>query len=88
MKNIIDILIKGFKDNHEKHYIDTVIDVVQSKSDLSKEEIIEKAYEYCKEKGKNINDLRTLEWCLVDFDIHEYGDVKPYKRAKDFLQYL
>lgn len=88
MKNIIDILRKGFSDNHEKDYIDTVVDLLKQKTGKSEEEIINIAYEYCKEKGKNVNDKTHLEWCLVDLDIHHYGDVKPYKRAKDILQYL
>ena len=79
MKNIIDILRRGFSDNHEKDYVDVVISMLKSKTDMSEEEILEKAYKYCEEKGKNVNDKNTLEWCLVDFDIHEFGDVKPQK---------
>jgi hypothetical protein len=88
MKNIINILIKGFSDNHEKDYIDVVISMIESKTGMSEDEILEKAYQYCSDKGKNVHDKNTLEWCFVDFDIHEFGDVKPHKRAKDFLNYL
>jgi hypothetical protein len=88
MKNIIDILRQGFSSNHEKDYIDTVIDIVKSKTGYSEEEILQKAYQYCHEKGKDVNQKSHLEWCFVDFDVREFGDVKPYKRAKDLLKYI
>ena len=88
MKSIIDILIKGFEDDHEQHYIETVFRMIKKETGLSDKKILEKAIEYCGVKGKTVTDMDQLEWCFVDLDIHEFGDVSPIKRAGSLLTFI